>query len=69
MNQFIYDAIGPLKNNRQLVIEITKGAADWLTQGLLQVAFAFAVKLVHPGTYNRRILLSSIVVFSCFYAA
>ena len=47
----------------QLVIETTKGAADWLTQGLLQVAFAFAVKLVHPGTCNRRVLLSSIVVY------
>ena len=46
----IYDPIGQFKTTESLVIVISMVATDWLAQGLLQVVFAFGVKLVHPGT-------------------
>ena len=46
----IIDPIGQFKTEGSLDIVILMATADWLVQGLLQVVFAFGVKLVHPGT-------------------
>ena len=46
----VLDPIVQFKTKGSLVIVILMAATDCLEQGLLQVVFAFGVKLVHPGT-------------------